>query len=148
MFNKIPVSIHLESASGRSTKQLFYISTKPIKIAYCMWKWPATLLNLNFSLLNLKLGFSNANFKIFRVYNLKRATKSYFTHYCFVVIVLFNIAYVGLHFSTSSFRKLVFRLFVLSWWRKIYVIMLCNFDMQFCPDSFVLTLYKDSPFYK
>ena len=131
MFNKIPVSIHLESASGRSTKQLFYISTKPIKIAYCMWKWPATLLNLNFSLLNLKLGFSNANFKIFRVYNLKGATKSYFTHYCFVVIVLFNIAYVGLHFSTSSFRKLVFRLSVLSLNQdiKICVIMLCNFDM-------------------
>ena len=133
MFNKIPVSIHLESASGRSTKQLFYISTKPIKIAYCMWKWPATLLNLNFSLLNLKLGFSNANFKIFRVYNLKGATKSYFTHYCFVVIVLFNIAYVGLHFSTSSFRKLVFRLSVLSLNQDIkiesscYVILICSF---------------------
>ena len=40
--------------------------------------------------------------------------------------------YVGLHFSTGSFRKLVLRLSVLSLNQdiKICVIMLCNFDMS------------------
>ena len=39
--------------------------------------------------------------------------------------------YVGLHFSTGSFGKLVLRLYVLSLNQdiKICVIMLCNFDM-------------------
>ena len=51
--------------------------------------------------------------------------------------------YVGLHFSMSSFRKLVFRLSVLSFNQdmKICVIMLPNFE-------FVLTLGKNSPFCK
>ena len=61
----------------------------------------------------------------------KGATKSYFTHYSFVVIVFFNTALCRSAFSTVSFRKLVFCLSVFSLNQdiKIYVIMLCNFDM-------------------
>ena len=44
----------------------------------------------------------------------KGATKSYFTHYSCVVIVLFNRALRKYAFSTVSFRKLVFGLFLLS----------------------------------
>ena len=48
-----------------------------------------------------------------------------------VVIVLFNTALCRSAFCTVSFRKLVFRLPVLSLSQdiKICVIMLCNFDM-------------------
>ena len=61
----------------------------------------------------------------------KGATKSYFTHYSCVVIVFFNTALHGSAFSTVSFRKLVFRLFILSLNQdiKICVIMQCNFEM-------------------
>ena len=69
---------------------------------------------------------------------IERATKSNFTHCSCVVIVLFNTALSRSAFSTISFRKLVFRFFVLSLKQdiKICVIMIC---------SFVLTLYKNSP---
>ena len=42
--------------------------------------------------------------------------------------------YVGLHFSTSSCRKIDFCLSVVSLNQdiKICIIMLCNFDMYFC----------------
>ena len=57
IFNKMSVSIYLEAASWRSsTKWLFYVSNKPIKL--CLWKCSiftkvagyrsATLLKLNF----------------------------------------------------------------------------------------------------
>ena len=61
----------------------------------------------------------------------KGATKSYFTHYSFVVIISFNIALCSSAFSPVPFRKLVFRLFVLALNQdnKICVIMLSNFDM-------------------
>ena len=47
------------------------------------------------------------------------------------VIVFFNTALCRSAFSTVSFRKLVFCLSVLSLNQdiKIYVIMLCNFDI-------------------
>ena len=47
------------------------------------------------------------------------------------VIVFFNTTLCRSAFSTVSFRKLVFRLSVLSLNQdiKIYVIMLCNFDI-------------------
>ena len=45
---------------------------------------------------------------------IKGATKSYFTHYSCVVIVLLNTTLCRSAFSTDSFRKLVFRLSVLS----------------------------------
>ena len=38
----------------------------------------------------------------------KGATKSYFTHYLFVVYILFNTGLCKSAFSTNSFRKLVF----------------------------------------
>ena len=70
---------------------------------------------------------------------IKGATKSWFTHYSFVVIVLFNTVLCRCTYSTVSFRKLVFRLSVHSLKEdiKICVIMIC---------SFVLTIYKNSPF--
>ena len=78
--------------------------------------------------------------------SLKGATKSYFTHYSCVVIVLFERVYVSA-FSMVSFRKLVFCLSVLPlcFESRICVIMLCNFDML-C--NFVLTYIKNSPFIK
>ena len=69
----------------------------------------------------------------------KGATKSYFTHYSCVVIILFNTALCRSSFSKVSFRKLVFGLPVLS----------LNQDIKTCVTwicSFVLTLYKNSPF--
>ena len=45
--------------------------------------------------------------------HLKGATKSYFTRYSCVVIILFNTGLSRFAFSTISFRKLVFRLSVL-----------------------------------
>ena len=80
----------------------------------------------------------NLQYFVFKV-----VTKSYFTHYSCVVIVFFNTALCRSSFSTVSFRKLVFRLFVLSLNQdiKICVIILCNLDVDF-----VLTLNKNSPF--
>ena len=40
--------------------------------------------------------------------SLKGATKSYFTHYSFLVFILFNTGLCKSAFSTNSFRKLVF----------------------------------------
>ena len=62
---------------------------------------------------------------------IKGATKSYFTRYSCVVFVFVNTALCRSAFSTVSFRKLVFRLSVLSLNQdiKISIIMLCNFDM-------------------
>ena len=70
---------------------------------------------------------------------IKGATKSYFMHYSCVVIVFFNTTLCRSAFSTDSFRKLVFRLSVLSLNQviKICVIMLCNF---------ILALYENSLF--
>ena len=64
------------------------------------------------------------------IFFFKGATKSY-TQYSCVAIVLFNTALCRSAFSTVSFRKLVFRLAVISLNQdiKICVIMLCNFDM-------------------
>ena len=45
---------------------------------------------------------------------LKGATKSYFTHYSCVIIILFNTGLCRSIFSTISFGKLVFRFSVLS----------------------------------
>ena len=45
--------------------------------------------------------------------NIKGATKSYFMHYSFVVIALFNTALCRSAFSIVSFGKLAFRLSVL-----------------------------------
>ena len=61
----------------------------------------------------------------------KGATKSHFTNYSCVVIVLLNTALCRSAFSTVSFRKQVFRLSVLSLNQgiKLCVIMRCNFDM-------------------
>ena len=61
----------------------------------------------------------------------KGATKSHFTNYSCVVIVLLNTALCRSAFSTVSFSKQVFRLSVLSLNEdiKLCVIMLCNFDM-------------------
>ena len=42
----------------------------------------------------------------------KEATKSYFTHYPWVVIILFNKGLCRSALSTISFEKLVFHLFV------------------------------------
>ena len=69
--------------------------------------------------------------EVFVIKNVKGATKSYFTLYSCMVIVLFNTALCRSAFSTVSFRKLVFGLSVLSLNQdiKICVIMLCNFDM-------------------
>ena len=44
----------------------------------------------------------------------KGATKLYFTHYSCVIIILFNTDLCRSTFSVISFRKLVFRLSVLS----------------------------------
>ena len=44
----------------------------------------------------------------------KGATKLYFTHYSCVIIILFNTDLCRSTFSAISFRKLVFRLSVLS----------------------------------
>ena len=44
----------------------------------------------------------------------KGATKSYFTHYSCLVIILFNTGLCKSVFSTISIGKLVFRLSVLS----------------------------------
>ena len=70
---------------------------------------------------------------------IKGATKSY-TQYSCVVIVLFNTDLCRSAFSTVSFRKLVFFVFLCFLWIKTlkfasscYVILICNF---------VLTLYK------
>ena len=46
--------------------------------------------------------------------SIKGATKSYFTHYSCVVIILFNTGLCRSAFSTIYFGKLVFRLSVLS----------------------------------
>ena len=75
--------------------------------------------------------YKNVNISKTRHLFLKGATKSYFTHYSFVVIVFFNMALCRSAFFTVSFRKLVFRLSVLSLNQniKICVIILCNFDM-------------------
>ena len=43
---------------------------------------------------------------------LKGATKSYFTHYSFVVLILFNTGLSKSAFSTNSFRKLFFLRFL------------------------------------
>ena len=58
----------------------------------------------------------------------KRATKLYFTHYSCMVIALFNTALCMSAFSTLSFRKLVFRLSVLSLDQdiKIYGVYGCS----------------------
>ena len=42
------------------------------------------------------------------IYFFKGATKSYFTHYSFVVFILFNTGLCKSAFSTNSFRKLFF----------------------------------------
>ena len=62
----------------------------------------------------------------------------YLTHYSCVVIVLFNTALCRSAFSSVSFRKLVFRLSVLS----------LNQGIKMCHMiySFILTLYKNLPF--
>ena len=89
---------------------------------------------------------------------LKGATKSNFTHYSCVVIVLFNTSLYRSAFSTVSFGKLFFKSFcvfcvfcfestVLNQDIKICVIMLCKLALQFCyVFCFVLTLYKNPPF--
>ena len=66
--------------------------------------------------------------------------KSYYKQYSCVVIVLFNTALWRSEFSTVSFRKLVFFVFLCFLWIKTlkfasscYVILISNF---------VLTLYK------
>ena len=61
---------------------------------------------------------------------IKEATKSYFTHYSCVVIVMFNTTLCRSAFSPVSFRNLCFRLSVLSLNQvfEICVIRLCNFD--------------------
>ena len=51
---------------------------------------------------------TNKEKKTLNYTELKGATKSYFTHYSCVVIVLFNTALCRSVFSTVSFRKLVF----------------------------------------
>ena len=48
------------------------------------------------------------------IFKVEGATKLYFTHYSWVVIILFNKDLCRSVFSTISFRKLVFRLSVLS----------------------------------
>ena len=73
----------------------------------------------------------------------KGPTKSYFTHYSCVVIVFFNTALHGSAFSTVSFRKLIFRLFVLFWIKTLKYASSCNVIL-IC--NFVLTLYKNSLF--
>ena len=67
----------------------------------------------------------------------KETTKSYFTHYSCVVIILFNTGLCRSTFSTISFGKLFFHLSVLAsiFFKsnalnqdiKMCVIMLCNF---------------------
>ena len=62
----------------------------------------------------------------------KGATKSYFTHYSCVVIVLFNTALCRSAFSPVSFRKLVFPVSGVSLDQDIKIcgiIMLYNFDI-------------------
>ena len=51
---------------------------------------------------------TNKEKKTLNYTELKGATKSYFTHYSCVVIVLFNTALCRSSFSTVSFIKLVF----------------------------------------
>ena len=72
------------------------------------------------------------NFKKFlRTPFFKGATKSHFTSYSCVVIILLNTALCRPPFSTVSFKKQVFRLsvFSLNQGIKLCVIMLCNFDI-------------------
>ena len=61
---------------------------------------------------------------------LKGATKSYFTHYPCVVIILFNTALFRSAFSMVSIRKLVFGLSALSLNQdiKICVIRICSLE--------------------
>ena len=73
----------------------------------------------------------------------KGATKSDFTHYSCVVNVLFNTALYRSAFSPVSFRNLGFRLSVLSL-NQVFEICIINLLILIC--SFVLTLYKNSPF--
>ena len=62
-------------------------------------------------------------------WNVKGATKSYFMHYSCVVIVLFNTALCrSAFFYMSSFRKLFFRLSVLS----------LNEDIKICVIMYVI----------
>ena len=82
----------------------------------------------------MKINVSNITFCI------KRAAKSYFMHYPYVVIILFNTDFCRSAFLTISFGKLIFHLSVLSVFFcfesnvlkqdiKACVIMLCNFAM-------------------
>ena len=87
------------------------------------------------------LTYSHLHFETF--YQLKEATKSYFTHYSCVVIVLFNTVLCRSAFSTVSLRNLGFRLSVISL-NQVSKICVIKYVILIC--SFVLTLPKNSPF--
>ena len=74
----------------------------------------------------------------------KGATKWYFTHYSCVAIILFKTALCRSALSTGFFRKLVFRLSVLSLNQDIKICVSSCYVILVC--SFVLNLYKNSPF--
>ena len=63
-----------------------------------------------------------------KICKIKRATKSYFTHYSCVVIVLINTALCRSAFPTISFRKLVYRPSVLRflWIKTLKFALSCN----------------------
>ena len=64
-----------------------------------------SLLQRNFISLSLKKTFS---LNLLLKSDFKGAAKSYFTHYSFVVFILFNTGLCKSAFSTNSFRKLFF----------------------------------------
>ena len=92
----------------------------------------------------LKVSLETNFFNLF-----KGATKLYFTHYSCVVIILFNTGLCSSAFSTISFWKLVFCLFVLS---VFFVWVKCFEPRHFCNHHLkrsnyyviLFSLYKNS----
>ena len=66
------------------------------------------------------------------MYDVEGATKSCFTQYSCVVIVLFNTGFCRSAFSTISFGKLIFRLSVLSVFLFCFESNVLNQDIKIC----------------